>query len=67
MKQQNSRGSQINMEQCTDAVGGNRYNLILLASQRAREIMRRPKDNPEVGYSSPSVTALLEIQNGLGK
>jgi DNA-directed RNA polymerase subunit omega len=43
---------------------GNRYDLILIASQRVRELARgaRPKFATKAGYT---VTALQEIEKGL--
>ena len=59
-----SRGPQLDTNKCVDNVGGNRFELVLIAAQRAREIARAHKksDNPAQIY--PSVTALLEIQDG---
>ena len=58
-----SRGPNINVETCVQAAGG-RYNLVLIAAARAREIRRHNagSDQPEHLYSV--VTALQEIQNG---
>lgn len=55
-----SRGPEINTEKCVEMVGGNKFNLILIAAQRAREI--RKSDSPT--QSLPVVTALLEVQEG---
>jgi len=43
---------------------GNRYDLVLIASERVRELVRgdKPKLITNARYS---VTALLEIENGL--
>lgn len=64
MKLINSRGSQLNTEKCVENVGGNRFNLVLVASVRSREISRRNRyDENNAGINAP-VTALLEIQEG---
>ena len=43
---------------------GNRYDLILIASARVRELVRG--DKPKLTTTAkPSVTALLEIENSL--
>ena len=43
---------------------GNRYDLILIASERVRELVRG--DKPKlITTAKPSVTALLEIENKL--
>jgi DNA-directed RNA polymerase subunit K/omega len=55
-----SRGPSINTEKCIENVGGNRFNLVLIAAARARELARQDLNSP--------VTALLEIQEGrIGK
>ena len=64
MKLINSRGNQLNTEQCVENVGGNRFNLVLVAAARSREISRRNRfDENNAGVNAP-VTALLEIQDG---
>lgn len=57
-----SRGTQINTDMCVDNVE-NRFDLVLIASARARELLYRHKraGNPNQLYAP--VTALLEIQN----
>lgn len=55
--------ARISAEKAVEEIG-NRFDLVLVASQRARELRNgsRPKtDNP--GYS-PTVTALREIEEG---
>jgi DNA-directed RNA polymerase subunit K/omega len=53
--------------QCSEAAVlavGNRYDLILIASARVRELVRG--DKPKLTTTArPSVTALLEIENKL--
>jgi DNA-directed RNA polymerase subunit K/omega len=53
--------------QCSEAAvlaAGNRYDLILIASARVRELVRG--DKPKLSTTAkPSVTALLEIENVL--
>jgi len=64
MKLMNSRGSQIDTQRCVENSGHNRYNLILIAAARSREISRRNRfDENAAGVNAP-VTALLEIQEG---
>ena len=55
-----SRGSQIDLEQCV-AVAGSRYDLVIAASQRLRELKRQAR---ETGAYVTSVDALLEMQQG---
>lgn len=54
--------ARISSEQAVAAVG-NRYDLVLIASRRARELTRgwRPKIQ---GRSGPMLTALKEIETG---
>jgi DNA-directed RNA polymerase omega subunit len=64
MSKISSRGPDVDTDKCVEQAGGNRFNLVLIAAQRAREIRRRQQDsNPEV-HSLPCVSALLEIQEG---
>ena len=52
-------------ERCVEQVGGNRFNLVLIASHRVREIKHgsRPLvDN--ANNSTPAVLALREIEEG---
>jgi DNA-directed RNA polymerase omega subunit len=59
-----SRGSQVDTEQCVANVGTSKYDLILIATIRAREIRRQNKDSEKFEHIHPIVTALLEIQDG---
>ena len=59
-----SRGPGINTELCTEMAGGNRFNLVLIASERAREIRRQNKDSEKREHVHSIVTALEEIQRG---
>ena len=59
-----SRGPGINTELCTEMAGGNRFNLVLVASERAREIRRQNKDSDKREHVHSIVTALEEIQRG---
>jgi DNA-directed RNA polymerase omega subunit len=59
-----SRGTLINTENCVENVGANRFNLVLIAAARAREIRRQYKDSESREHVFANVTALLEIQEG---
>ena len=63
-KLSDSRGTSINTEQCVENVGTNRFDLVLIAAERAREIKRQNKESEKREHIFPNVTALLEIQNG---
>lgn len=54
-----SRGTLIDTQACVEAVGGNKYDLVLIASARARELKKQDLRKA----SGIAVTALLEIQN----
>ena len=63
-----SRSTQLNNDLCVEKSGGNRFDLVLIASARSREISSRNKHEGQLEYRSGNLTALLEIQEGkLGK
>jgi DNA-directed RNA polymerase subunit omega len=52
----------IDTDKCVEAVG-NRFDLVLIASARVREL-RRGQAKLVVGTNSPTITALKEIEAG---
>jgi len=58
-----SRGTEIDIEKCSVNVGG-RFDLVLIATARAREISRKHRDDGETSQVNSCVSAILEIQNG---
>ena len=58
-----SRGPGINVETCVDVAGG-RYNLVLIAAARAREIRKQNSESSEREHLYSVITALEEIQKG---
>jgi DNA-directed RNA polymerase omega subunit len=59
-----SRGPSIDTEKCVKNVGGNRFDLVLVAAARSRELARRHKlSESPVNLNAP-VSALLDIQSG---
>lgn len=64
MPKYTSRGPDIDTEKCVEQAGGNRFNLVLIAAQRAREIKRRQIQDAPTVHSLPCVSALQEIQEG---
>jgi DNA-directed RNA polymerase subunit K/omega len=58
-----SRGTEIDTEQCVVQVGGNRFELVLIAAIRSRELARQHKRSENKEHIYPNVLALLEIQN----
>jgi DNA-directed RNA polymerase subunit omega len=60
-----SRSPQVDNEQCVVNAGENRFDMVLIASVRARELARQNKNKADqTSYVNPSITALLEIQAG---
>ena len=59
-----SRVSEIDMEKCVEQAGGNRFELIIMASARAREIKRNNTNSDRHEHLHTPVTALLEFQEG---
>ena len=55
-----SRTPELNIEKCIDRAGGNRYDMVLIAAQRAREITKTTARSDK--YVNAAVTALLELQ-----
>jgi DNA-directed RNA polymerase omega subunit len=60
-----SRGPKIDTEACVENAGGNRFDLVLVAAARAREISRKHKHDELTSQVNAPVSALLDIQNGL--
>ena len=58
-----SRATEFDVEKCTDNVGGNRFNLVIIAAARARELARKYKEDEDHSKFGAHMTALLEIQN----
>ena len=59
-----SRGPSIDTNECVELVGGNRFNLVLIAAARAREIKRQHRESDTREHVYSNITALLEIQEG---
>ena len=58
-----SRGPGVDTEKCVAHVGG-RFDLVLIATVRAREIRRQHRESDKFEHVHSTVTALLEIQEG---
>lgn len=62
-----SRGPDIDTEQCVKNIGS-RYDMVIIAAARAREIRRNNRASERRDHVFTVVTALQEIQDGkLGK
>ena len=59
-----SRHSEFNKEQCVKNAGGNQFDMIIMAAQRAREIKSGNSHSVHMEHHHGVLTALLEIQNG---
>lgn len=64
IKKTDSRGSLIDTQKCLENLGGNRFEMVLIASVRAREISRRNRLSERIEHKGAQVSALLEIQDG---
>ena len=58
-----SRGPSVDTEKCVTQIGG-RFELVLAATVRAREIRRQHRESDKFEHVHSTVTALLEIQEG---
>jgi len=59
-----SRGPEIDTEKCVENIGCNRFDLVLIASARARELSRRHKASELQTQMNAPVAALLDVQSG---
>jgi DNA-directed RNA polymerase omega subunit len=57
-----SRGPVVDTEKCVTNVGG-RFDLVLIAAARAREIARKHRHDGDTSQVNACVSALLDIQN----
>ena len=57
-----SRHLDLNLEKCVENVGGNKFELVLIAAARGRELIKDRAKNATL--SNAGVSALLEIQEG---
>lgn len=63
-----SRGPSIDIEKCVENIGGNKYDLVLIAAARSREIQRKNRHATRREQQFPNITALQEIEAGtIGK
>ena len=63
-----SRGPSIDMEKCVELSGGNRFDLVIMAAVRCRELARQHRKAENSSQLDAPITALLEFQTGkIGK
>ena len=59
-----SRGTEIDVEICIKNAGGNKFNLVLMASARARELASQHRNDGKTEQFNAPVAALLEFNSG---
>ena len=59
-----SRGEELDIEACVKNAGGNKFNLVLMASARARELAKQHRNDGKTEQFNAPVTALLEFNSG---
>ena len=59
-----SRVLELDTQRCVERSGGSRYDMIIMASARAREIRHKNRSSQEHALQHTVVTALLEVQAG---
>ena len=60
-----SRGPELDNEKLVSCTNDLRYDLVLIAAARAREIRRQNKGSEKYEHNFTIVSALLEVQQGL--
>lgn len=58
-----SRGPSLDMDKIVEVFGG-RFDMVIGASLRAKEIKRNNRESHKFEHTHPVVTALIEIQEG---
>ena len=64
MSKYTSRGPSLDLEKAVENAGGNRFNLVIMASARARSIKRGNQSSERFEHIHPAMTALIEFQDG---
>ena len=59
-----SRVGQLDNDKIVEMSGGNRFNLVIMAAARSREIRRQNKESMKFEHLHSNVSALLDFQNG---
>ena len=59
-----SRVGELDNDKIVEMSGGNRFNLVIMAAARSREIRRQNKDSMKFEHLHSNVSALLDFQNG---
>jgi DNA-directed RNA polymerase subunit K/omega len=59
-----SRVGELDNDKIVEMSGGNRFNLVIMAAARSREIRRQNKDSMKFEHLHSNVSALLDFQSG---
>jgi len=59
-----SRTPEVDIEKCVELIG-DRNLMVVIATARARELQQAARYREDQVYRSPTVDALLDIQNGV--
>ena len=59
-----SRCTELDNDLCVEMAGGNRFNLVIMAAARAREIRRQNSGSEKFEHLHSPVSALLDFQTG---
>lgn len=59
-----SRSAEVDIEKCVENAGGNRFDLVIMAAARSREIKRQNKDSDKFEHLHSNITALKEFESG---
>ena len=60
-----SRGPQVDIEKCVRNSGSGRFDMVLIACARAREIKRQNKNSDQYEHRHTIVSALKDVEAGL--
>ena len=67
MSKYHSRGPELDIDRIVQQEGVNRFDLIIQAAARARQIKRSNQSSDRFEHTHPVMTALLEMQEGKDK
>lgn len=59
-----SRGPSLDTDLCVKNFGNNRFQMVIGAALRAKEIKRQNSNSERFEHTHPVMTALLEVQQG---
>lgn len=59
-----SRGPDLDQERYIENAGGNRFQLVIMAAIRARELVKQHQNSGSKEHINATVSALFDFQNG---